>query len=156
TGALLLFQIANQTIVEFGKAPVHTLSQSTLTLDFLQPLLRGGGRAVTLEPLTQVERNLLYEGRDYAHFQAAFFAYIAAGIDFGRGTLVTPSALARTILPATTVSGGGVTTRAQVAAGAAGRLSPILPPTPVSEGYLSAVLKGGLALVQRKNVAALE
>ena len=34
----------------------YTTSVSTINLDAIQPLLRGGGKAVTLEPLTQVER----------------------------------------------------------------------------------------------------
>src|SRR5258707_154322 len=68
TGALLLAQFANQTVVNLGnlqgKAPLKTISTSTVSLDIVQPLLRGGGRAVTLEPLTQTERNLLYTIRD--------------------------------------------------------------------------------------------
>ena len=51
----------------------------TLTLDLIQPLLRGGGRAVTLEPLTQVERNLLYEIRNFARFRKTFYVAIAGG-----------------------------------------------------------------------------
>src|SRR5262249_8573991 len=62
TGALLLLNFANQTVVDFTRKK-ETTSVSTASLDLIQPLLRGGGLAVTLEPLTQVERDLLYEVR---------------------------------------------------------------------------------------------
>lgn len=87
TGALLLFRLANQTVINLsGDVPKHTVSQSTLNFELLQPLLRGGGRAVTLEPLTQTERNLLYEIREYARFREQFYVAIAAGGDIGSGT----------------------------------------------------------------------
>ncbi|MER3417291.1 MAG: hypothetical protein C4297_13940 [Gemmataceae bacterium] len=79
TGALLLVQVANQTAINLTGNRPHTVSQSTLVLDLSQPLLRGGGRAVTLEPLTQTERTLLYELRNFARFQKSFFVAIAAG-----------------------------------------------------------------------------
>src|SRR5207253_1325102 len=56
TGALLMLRFANQTVFELTGSGRHTTSQSTISLDVLQPFLRGGGRAVTLEPLTQTER----------------------------------------------------------------------------------------------------
>src|SRR5207244_4340996 len=54
TGALLLLNFSNQTVFDFLN-PKKTVSTSTLNFDVIQPLLRGGGRAVTLEPLTQSE-----------------------------------------------------------------------------------------------------
>src|SRR5262249_15781451 len=77
TGALLLLNFANQTVIDFARSP-KTISQSTITLDLIQPFLRGGGKAVTLEPLTQAERNLLYEIRTYARFRKEFFVSIAS------------------------------------------------------------------------------
>ena len=65
---------ANQTVVDFVRFP-KTISESTITLDLVQPLLRGGGRAVTLEPLTQTERNLLYQIRAFARFRKEFGAF---------------------------------------------------------------------------------
>src|SRR5262245_29049065 len=80
TGATLLLNLANQTVVELtGTHPKHTTSVSTLTLDLLQPLLRGGGRAVTLEPLTQAERNLVYQIRNFARFREGFYVAVAGG-----------------------------------------------------------------------------
>ncbi len=78
TGALLLFNFANTTVVNFTGGRELT-SQSMINLDFIQPLLRGGGRAVTLEPLTQAERNLLYQIRTFARFRKTFYVAIAGG-----------------------------------------------------------------------------
>lgn len=85
TGALLLVRFANQIIVNMaatGGSP-RVATPSTISLDVVQPLLRDGGRAVTLEPLTQAERNLLYEIRSYARFRKEFFVAIAGGRGFG-------------------------------------------------------------------------
>jgi hypothetical protein len=80
TGALLLVNFANQTVFNLGGMAGKPLtSVSTVNLDLVQPLLRGGGRAVTLEPLTQAERNLLYEIRDFARFREEFYVAIAGG-----------------------------------------------------------------------------
>src|SRR5262249_25574784 len=79
TGALLLFNFANQTVFNLTGTGRSTVSQSTITLDVIQPLLRGGGRAVALEPLTQAERNLLYQIRNFARFRKTFYVAIAGG-----------------------------------------------------------------------------
>lgn len=80
TGALLLMNWANQTVIHIsGNFPQAITSVSTVSLDLVQPLLRGGGRAVTLEPLTQVERYLLYEIRFFARFRQQFFQYVTGG-----------------------------------------------------------------------------
>lgn len=85
TGALLLFRFANQVVVNMAaKNGPRVVTPSNLSLDFVQPLLRGGGRAVTLEPLTQSERDLLYSIRGYARFRKEFFVSIAGGGDFGQ------------------------------------------------------------------------
>jgi len=78
TGALLLLDFANQTVIELSGRRDST-SVSTINLDLIQPLLRGGGKAVTLEPLTQAERNLLYDIRDFARFRKEYFQYISGG-----------------------------------------------------------------------------
>lgn len=84
SGALLLVRLANQTIINLTGSHPHSPSQSIFTLDVFQPLLRGGGWAVTLEPLTQAERSLLYEVRNYSRFREEFYAFLAAGNSFGR------------------------------------------------------------------------
>ncbi len=81
TGGALLLRFANNTVWEFTGPLKGHHSQSLITLDFVQPLLQGGGKAVTLEPLTQAERNLLYEIRRYARFQREFYVSIMTGAD---------------------------------------------------------------------------
>ena len=80
TGALLTTAFANNTVFSFLHNGTPSLSSaSTFNLDLVQPLLRGGGKAVTLEPLTQVERNLLYQIRAYARWREQFFLSVALG-----------------------------------------------------------------------------
>ncbi len=50
---------------------------SVLSGTFVQPLLRGGGRAVTIENLTQAERDLLYQLRTFTRFRKVFAVRIA-------------------------------------------------------------------------------
>jgi hypothetical protein len=77
TGALLLFSIANQTVFDFIN-PKKTVSVTTLNFNAIQPFLRGGGRAVALESLTQAERNLVYAIRAYARFRKELYVAIAS------------------------------------------------------------------------------
>jgi hypothetical protein len=136
TGASVLFRLANQLVINLtGNAP-RTVAVSNLTLEVAQPLLRGGGFAVTLEPLTQVERNLLYAIRDFARFRKLFYAYIAAG-----GNLFN-----------VTFFGGvnlGAGARTAVATNLAGQNAP-------AEGYLPVVLRAAVLRNERENVLALE
>ena len=63
SGGQLLMGFANQIVFNFvGKNPIQPTVQSSLPLSFVQPFLRGGGRAVILEPLTQAERNSAVSG----------------------------------------------------------------------------------------------
>lgn len=85
SGALLLLRIANQTVIDFTQNGRPTFSQSNLILNLSQPLLAGGGRAATLEPLTQSERDLLYEVRRFNRFNREFYVNIAAGQSIASG-----------------------------------------------------------------------
>ncbi len=77
---------ANQTILNFTGSNIRRPTvQSFLPLQVVQPFLRGGGRTVTLEALTQAERNLLYEVRDLARFRQEFFPSI---LTFGAGITI--------------------------------------------------------------------
>ncbi len=101
TGALLLFRFANQVVVNMASTGgPRVITPSDLSLDVVQPLLRGGGRAVTLEPLTQTERNLVYSIRGFARFRKEFFVAIAGGGEFGNdfapGSPLPPSGQAPT------------------------------------------------------------
>ena len=45
---------------------------SAITANLTQPLLRGAGRKVAAERLTQAHRNVIYAVRDFSHFQNTF------------------------------------------------------------------------------------
>ena len=53
---------------------------TNLGLSITQPLLRGSGRLVTLEPLRQTERNLIYSVRNYERFRRTFAVDVAAQV----------------------------------------------------------------------------
>jgi Outer membrane efflux protein len=78
TGALLTTDFANTTVFNFG-ANGGLTSASVINLNFAQPFLQGGGRAVTLEPLTQAERNLIYSIRSFARFREQYNIAVALG-----------------------------------------------------------------------------
>jgi Outer membrane efflux protein len=89
TGALLTASFANTVVFNFTGPQSQGFSTSSLfNLNLVQPLLQGGGRAVTLEPLTQVERSLVYDIRAYARFRGQFYLEIAIGATLP-GTLAT-------------------------------------------------------------------
>src|SRR5207244_4188143 len=119
TGALLTAAFANNTVINFLRPPGTSgvSSVSTVNLDLIQPFLRGGGRAVTLEPLTQVERNLVYDVRDYAHFREAFFVDIAGGGDLPFSTALVTGTPTR-FVPGQPASGIGAAIRTSVPLGA--------------------------------------
>ena len=80
TGALVVARLANQLAIDLSTGTPN-VSLSNLSLSVAQPLLQGGGWAVTLEPLTQAERNLVYGVWSYARFRTNYFVYLAGGED---------------------------------------------------------------------------
>ncbi|MEM6916906.1 MAG: TolC family protein [Verrucomicrobiota bacterium] len=50
----------------------RSVNASDLAVSIVQPLLQGGGATVTMEALTQEERNLLYDLRTFADFRRFF------------------------------------------------------------------------------------
>jgi len=52
-------------------------ADGVLSLSFTQPLLRGAGRRIVLEPLTQAERDLVYEVRSYERYRHTFAVDVA-------------------------------------------------------------------------------
>jgi hypothetical protein len=116
TGALLTFDFFNKTVFNFV-SPRPFTSVSTIDLNFTQPFLQGGGKAVTLEPLTRAERDLVYSIRAYARFREEFYASVALGTSLpaslvqlagGGGATGPISALAALGIASTDVSGGFV------------------------------------------------
>jgi hypothetical protein len=116
TGAMLTFDFVNHNIFNFV-APKGFTSVSTIDLNATQPFLQGGGKAVTLEPLTLSERELVYSIRAYARFREQFYVAIAIGTTLpatlvqaagGGGTTGPISVLAALGIASTDVSGGFV------------------------------------------------
>jgi hypothetical protein len=81
-GGQLLVDFANSWVFSFNGRGSQSMT-STLTFNLIQPLLRGFGRRVTLEPLTQSERSTLYAVRDFARFRKQLYVNITTG---GRGS----------------------------------------------------------------------
>jgi outer membrane protein TolC len=82
TGAAFVTRLANQLVIDLGTGTPH-VGVSNLALSLTQPLLRGGGWAVTLEPLTQAERTLVYAVRGYARYRTNNYVFLAGGTDPG-------------------------------------------------------------------------
>jgi hypothetical protein len=101
TGALLTFSFANTTVFNFINHA--TTSQSFINLDFAQPLLQGGGWAVTLEPLTQAERSLVYTIRAYARFRGVFYAsiYLGSTLPSSLPSIASPLGVSGTVVIST-------------------------------------------------------
>jgi outer membrane protein TolC len=74
-GGQLLVDFANSLVVEFTGG--QRRFRSDLFIQLIQPLLRGAGRRVRLESLTQAERDTLYAVRNFARFRKSFWADVA-------------------------------------------------------------------------------
>lgn len=59
-----------------GSSP--NVASSTLSGTLTQPLLRGAGYAIAIENLTQAERNMLYDLRDFTRYRKQFSVDIAS------------------------------------------------------------------------------
>jgi hypothetical protein len=173
TGALLLANFANQTVFNLagvGGKPV--VSQSTINLDLVQPLLRGAGTAVNLEPLTQSERDLVYEIRNYARFRKEFYVAIAGG---GGGSITGASFQPTGVIardPFAAGQGIGLTSgivpgvintepitgnpALRVIPGASGRINLVTALAAPVSGYLSTLLQAAQMRVDQYNIDKLE
>jgi Outer membrane efflux protein len=170
TGALLLFNFANQTAFNLGPGRFVS-SQSAINLDIVQPFLQGGGQAVTLEPLTQAERNLVYEIRNFARFRKELYVSIAGG---GGGSIVganfqpTGVLSAPTFFPSQGVGSTGIIPGSIPAPPITGNPGLIASPGPVGilglqtalaapvSGYLSTLLEAAQMKVDKFNIQKLE
>lgn len=77
TGADLSVSLVTNLFRNLSGGDPATAAASALTAELTQPLLQGGGREATLEPLTQAERNMTYAVRDFVRYQRAFSVEIA-------------------------------------------------------------------------------
>jgi hypothetical protein len=169
TGAVLLYRVANQTVFNLSSGAHQSLSSiSNMSLDIAQPLLRGGGRAVTLEPLTQAERNLLYEIRNFARFRKEFFVSIAGG---GGGSISGASFQASGVIASTVLNTGAFTGFSPLAPGnlifnptpgllvtpgTSGRTILTAELTAPVSGYLGTNLQFAQIDIDKANIANLE
>ncbi|MBI1324146.1 hypothetical protein GC170_13310 [bacterium] len=84
SGMNVVTAFASQTVINLtGATPLQPQVQSIIPITIVQPFLKGGGRAVTLEGLTQAERNLLYEVRAYARYRQDFVTRLLLGNSAG-------------------------------------------------------------------------
>ena len=75
TGARVSLNITHDWVRFFYDDPRDSASNA-LSLGIVQPLLRGAGALVTMEPLRQGERNMIYAVRDFQRFQQSFIIQI--------------------------------------------------------------------------------
>jgi len=71
TGGSYSLALANDLLRYFSGDPRKSAG-SVISLNILQPLLRGAGREIAAESFTQANRNVIYAIRDYHHFQNTF------------------------------------------------------------------------------------
>ncbi len=71
TGGTVSATLANDMVRYFTGDPRRSIT-TVASLNFMQPLLRGAGRAIVGENLTQAERNVIYEIREFGLFQQTF------------------------------------------------------------------------------------
>ncbi len=78
TAGEVLIGFANSFTWDFTGSDA-SLGSSLANFSFVQPLLRGAGKDIALEQLTQSERTLLSNLRSYAQFRQGFFTQVAIG-----------------------------------------------------------------------------
>lgn len=71
TGGNIGINVAND-LLRFYTGDPRKSAVSAITANISQPLLRGAGRKVAAESLTQAHRDVIYAVRDFSHFQNTF------------------------------------------------------------------------------------
>lgn len=71
TGGRIGVDIAND-LLRFYTGDPRRSAVSTISVNLVQPLLRGAGAEIAAESLTQAERNVIYEVRNFSHYQNTF------------------------------------------------------------------------------------
>ena len=67
-----------QNLVNYFTSPDRSSENNVLSLNIVQPLLNGFGPLITMEPLRQAERDLVYSVREFKRFQQDFVIDVAA------------------------------------------------------------------------------
>ena len=75
TGADIGINLVND-LLRFYTGDPRKAATTTIQANVLQPLLRGAGPGIATEQLKQAARDVVYETRDFAHFQNTFSADI--------------------------------------------------------------------------------
>jgi len=104
TGTELVVGVANSLVWQFA-GPDERSATTLLDFSLMQPLLRGAGRAVVLENLTESERALLANIRQMERFRHGFYAQIVAGLNPGIGPVRGGFSIAD-FTPSSSISGG--------------------------------------------------
>lgn len=84
TGGQLVAGVANSLVWQFS-GPNQYSANTVLDFSLVQPLLRGAGRAIALEGLTQSERDLLANVRQFDRWRRGFYLQVVVGRDPGPG-----------------------------------------------------------------------
>ncbi len=71
TGGRIGLDIAND-LLRFYTGDPRRSAVSTISMNIVQPLLRGAGAKIAAENLTQAERNVIYEIRNFSYYQSTF------------------------------------------------------------------------------------
>ncbi len=79
TGAVILADVGTN-LFRFVSTGDGLDAVSNIGLSVTQPLLRGTGRLITLEPLRQSERNLIYSVRAYERFRRTYAVDVASRV----------------------------------------------------------------------------
>ncbi len=77
-GGQLAATLVNSFVWELGSNKLNAATGS-MVITLTQPLLRGAFKHVRLESLSQSERSLLYQVRDFARFRRQFYLNITSG-----------------------------------------------------------------------------
>ncbi len=72
SGAQLLVSFANNLVFEYNGAGFNTAA-TQLAVNFTQPLMRGAWARNFTQPLSLLERGVLYQLRDFARFRRGFY-----------------------------------------------------------------------------------
>jgi len=83
-GGQLVVELANSIIWQVAGTDSSN-GTTLLNFNFVQPLLRFGGRARILERLTFFERTLIYNVRQFEQYRQGFYAQVVTGRDPGNG-----------------------------------------------------------------------
>ena len=84
TGAQLMVNLANSLVFEYSNHGVQ-LASPGLTINFIQPLLRGAWARVVTQQLSLQERAVLYALRSFAEYRRQFYVGLVTGAGSNSG-----------------------------------------------------------------------